>query len=272
MSGLQEGSVETNGLRLHYLRVGNAGGNPSLVLAHGFSDSGACWASLIRVLARDWNVVAYDARGHGDSGAPDAGYSGEEQAEDLLGLLDALRLERPVLMGHSMGGETVGWAAAKRPGAIRALVLEDSGIPFPDSGAFGPEQRESLRKGLAAWVGSLQSRSIDDLIALTRETDPRWPEEDRRPWAEAKLKLSRAALEGFAMTERRDLVAQYPSIRCPVLFLKADAPADERARHREIVSRLTDGEIVHVEGAGHNVRRDEAALTAYHLGRFLARV
>jgi pimeloyl-ACP methyl ester carboxylesterase len=270
MNGLEEGSVESNGIRLH--RLGRGGEKPPLVLAHGFSDSGACWASLIRVLVRDWSVVAYDARGHGDSGAPDAGYSGEDQADDLLGLLDALRLEHPVLMGHSMGGETVGWAAVKRPGAIRALVLEDSGIPFLPSGAFGREQRESLRKGLAAWVRSLQSQSVEELIEQTRRTDPRWPEEDRRPWAESKLKLSDAALEGFAMTERRDLVEQYPSIRCPVLFLKADAPEHERVRHREIVSHLPQGEIVHVEGAGHNVRRDEAARTAYHLGRFLARV
>ena len=61
-------------------------------------------------------------------------------------------------------------------------------------------------------------------------------------------------------------------IVCPVLFLKADADEDERVRHREIVRRLPDGEIVHVDGAGHNVRRDQQARTTYHLGRFLARV
>ena len=102
--------------------------------------------------------------------------------------------------------------------------------------------------------------------------DPCWPEEDRRPWAESKLALSREAIDGFALAERRDVTEQYPGISCPVLFLKADSDTKERARHRKIVRRFPDGEIVHVDGAGHNVRRDEQARTTYHLGRFLARV
>jgi pimeloyl-ACP methyl ester carboxylesterase len=267
---LEERSVEANGIRLHYLRSG--GDKPPLVLAHGFSDSGACWASLIRVLTRDWDVVACDARGHGQSAAPKDGYSGEDQAEDVLGLIDALGLERPVLMGHSMGGETVAWAAIKRPEAIRAVVLEDSGLHSPRPGGSEDEQRDRLRKGLTAWIRSLQDKTADELVEMVQQNDPRWPDEDRRPWAESKLAISPEALDGFALARRRDVTQRYPGLRCPALFLKADAPEDERASHRALVATLADGEIVHVDGAGHNVRRDEQARTVYHLGRFLARV
>jgi len=264
------GFVDANGIRLRYLRSG--GDKPPFVLAHGFSDSSGCWASLVRVLERDWDLVALDARGHGESQASVEGYAGEEQADDVLAAIDALALDRPVLMGHSMGGETVAWAAAKRPGGIRALVVEDAGIPQADPSGLGPERHQALRKALAGWIESLQKKSVDELIEQVRVNDPRWPEEDRRPWAESKLALSREAIEGFALAERRDVTEQYPGISCPVLFLKADADENERARHSEIVGRLPDGEIVHVDGAGHNVRRDQQARTSYHLGRFLARV
>lgn len=258
-------TLTANGLSIHYARTG--GDKPPLVLAHGFSDSGACWASLVGVLAADYDVVCYDARGHGESEVPSGGYSGEEQADDLLGLIDALELDRPILMGHSMGGDTVAWAAVKQPGRLRAAVLEDSGIPW---GAMGAEQREGMRKGMLSWIRGLKTQSLDELIQLVASNDPGWPSEDRRPWAESKLQLSEAAIEGFASAERRDVTAHYPDVDLPILLLKADAASDERARHSDIVKRLPRGTIVHVEGAGHNVRRDQPARTCYHLGRFLS--
>jgi pimeloyl-ACP methyl ester carboxylesterase len=270
VSELEEAFATANGLRLHYVRTG--GDKPAMLLAHGFSDNASCWASTIRVLARDFDVIAYDARGHGETEAAKSGYSGEDQADDLLGLVDALGLERPVLMGHSMGGDTVGWAAVKAPDRVRAAILEDSGIPSPKATGFGPEQRQKLREGLASWVRSLQSKTVEELVAQVAANDPRWPEEDRLPWARSKLQLSANAIDGFATAERRDLCERYPEIRCPVLLLKADADDEERARHREVVSRIPRGEIVHVDAAGHNVRRDEPARAMYQLGRFLARV
>lgn len=262
--------VEVQGVRIGYRRTG--GDKPPFVLAHGFSDNGDCWASMIRVLARDYDVITYDARGHGASSAPDGGYDGEAQAEDLLGLIDALALEPTLLMGHSMGGETVAWATVKRPGAVRALILEDSGLPRPGFSDLDDERRENLRKGVARWMQSLQSKTVEELIEQVETNDPRWPEEDRRPWAESKLALSSAALDGFAYSRGRDLTEQYGAIACPVQFLMADAPDDERERQREIARRLSDVEVVHIDGAGHNVRRDEQARTVYQLGRFLARV
>jgi pimeloyl-ACP methyl ester carboxylesterase len=133
------------------------------------------------------------------------------------------------------------------------------------------EQREKAHEGLAQWIGGLKRKSVAELVAHVAENDPRWPEEDRLPWAESKHAMSQAAVDGFALAERRDVTARYPAIPCPVLFLKADADEEQRRKHCEVVSRLPHGEVIHVAGAGHNVRRDEAARTAYHLGRFLSR-
>jgi pimeloyl-ACP methyl ester carboxylesterase len=266
MTGWQEGEVEVAGLRLHYLRTG--GDKPPIVLSHGVSDSGSCWSSLIRVLAPQWDVVAWDARGHGDSEAAPSGYTGEVQAGDLLGLVDALGLESPVLMGHSMGGETSAWAAVQRPTLPRAVVMEDSGPP--SLRITDPEARETTRKMLTRWIRDLLSRSPEDLTEQARRDNSRWPEEDLRPWAESKRRVSAEAIDGFALEERGDLWARASEIQCPVLLLRSEKPADEQAQQRAMVERLPQGEIVFVEGAGHNVRRDEPGQAAYHLGRFLA--
>ena len=73
-------------------------------------------------------------------------------------------LERPILMGHSMGGGTVGWAGVKRPDAFRALVLEDSGTSPPTEG-FDPAERRRLRDGFNKWLRGLQAQSVDELVA-----------------------------------------------------------------------------------------------------------
>ncbi|MBN1247216.1 MAG: alpha/beta fold hydrolase, partial [Anaerolineae bacterium] len=116
--------VEANGIRLHYWRTGN-GTKPPLVLCHGYSDNGLCWTPVARALEKDFDVIMVDARGHGQSDAPDEGYSTADQAADLAALVRALALDKPVIMGHSMGGATAGYAAATYPDLFGKVVLED---------------------------------------------------------------------------------------------------------------------------------------------------
>lgn len=92
------GTVEANGTTLQYYRTGD--GHP-VVMAHGFTDNGRCWGRLVSDLAADYDVVAYDARAHGRSAAPETGYTVEDRVADLVGLVDALGLDDPILYGHS---------------------------------------------------------------------------------------------------------------------------------------------------------------------------
>src|SRR5437899_12400196 len=103
--------VETNGIRMHYYRTG--GDKHPLVLAHGATDSGLCWTPVARALEADYDVIMPDARGHGLSDAPESGYDHETRAADLASFIEALKLERPVVGGHSMGAsQTLRFAAA----------------------------------------------------------------------------------------------------------------------------------------------------------------
>jgi predicted alpha/beta-fold hydrolase len=72
MAVWQSGDIEVNGLSLHYTRTG--GDKPQVVLAHGFSDDGLCWTPVAELLEADYDVIMVDARGHGRSEGPEAGY------------------------------------------------------------------------------------------------------------------------------------------------------------------------------------------------------
>lgn len=115
-------TVRANGIDLRYYRTGDG---PPLVMTHGFFGNGRCWIPLAETLAEDYDVVTYDARGHGRSDAPETGYDVENRVADLVGLVEALDLDDPILLGHSMGAATVAWTAAEHPDLPRALVLED---------------------------------------------------------------------------------------------------------------------------------------------------
>jgi pimeloyl-ACP methyl ester carboxylesterase len=114
---------KTNGIIIHYTRTG--GGKPTLVLLHGLTANGACWTGLAHLLEKEYDIIMPDARGHGESSVPDYGYRYEDHANDIIGLINFLRLPPPVLLGHSMGGMTAAVVASRSPKLLRGLILAD---------------------------------------------------------------------------------------------------------------------------------------------------
>ena len=115
--------IEAAGIRLAY-RVWGSPGAPPLVLLHGLGDSAADWGGVGPAFGGHWRVYAPDLRGHGRSGRP-GDYSVELMAADVLAFLDALRLDRVDLIGHSMGGLVGYLLAGDHPGRVERLILED---------------------------------------------------------------------------------------------------------------------------------------------------
>ena len=124
MERWQDGTIEVDGIRLHYTRTG--GNKPPVVLAHGFSDSGLCWTRVAEALEIDYDMIMVDARGHGRSDAPESGYGPVEHAADLHGVISALALQRPAVMGHSMGGATTYALAGLYPDVPGTIIIEDA--------------------------------------------------------------------------------------------------------------------------------------------------
>ena len=116
-------------LTFHYVQWGERGS--PVVCVHGITANAFCFQAFADDLAQDHRVFAYDLRGRGDSDKPEHGYSVPIHAADLAELIDALGLERPIIIGHSSGAWIGLYFAAHYPEKLSKLVLIDAGAPSP---------------------------------------------------------------------------------------------------------------------------------------------
>src|SRR5271167_1421719 len=122
----QSQMVETNGTSL-YVRSGGQG--PAVVLLHGFGDTGDMWEPLAAILVNDHTVIVPDLRGMGLSDHPENGYTKTNQALDIAGIMDALKVHKADLVTHDIGN-MVGYAlAAQYPARITRWVVIDAPLP-----------------------------------------------------------------------------------------------------------------------------------------------
>ena len=134
--------VETNGIRLHYLD--HPGEGPTLLLTHGLTANAHFFDGLLAAgLSPALRVLAVDFRGRGDSDKPDSGYAIKDHAEDILGMMDALGLDRIALGGHSFGGLVSYYLAANHPQRFSKCVLLAAAAEVEES------ILEQIRPGLA---------------------------------------------------------------------------------------------------------------------------
>src|SRR5690348_93293 len=118
--------LQTNGSSL-YVRSGGTG--PAVVLLHGFGDTGDMWAPLAAKLAKDHTVIVPDLRGMGLSAHPDTDYTKKNQALDIIGVMDALKIERAALVTHDIGNMVGYPLAVEFPNRISRWVVIDAPIP-----------------------------------------------------------------------------------------------------------------------------------------------
>ena len=118
--------IEANGIQVHYMQRGSG---PDLVLIHGITSSLAMWYNgLLNGFVPDYRVTAYDLRGHGLSGLTPTGYTSADLSRDLHAFLDAVGLDKVLIVGHSFGGTVGLHFAVEHPERVRGLVMMDSGV------------------------------------------------------------------------------------------------------------------------------------------------
>ena len=115
----------STGIRMHYAEQGTALGEPIIVL-HGYSDSWFSFSRVLAPLARERRVYALDLRGHGRTDKPAGGYHMRDLAADVIAFMDAKRIVRATVIGHSMGSFVAQQAALAAPKRVSHLVLVGS--------------------------------------------------------------------------------------------------------------------------------------------------
>ena len=158
--------IDIDGVNVHYKEAGQ--GDTALLLLHGFAASTYSWREVMAPLAEEYRVVAFDRPAFGLTERPMPRdfpngvnpYSAEAQTDLTVGLMDALGIERAVLVGNSAGGTIATYTALRHPERVQALVLVDAAI-YSGGGSPG-WARPLLTTPQARRIGPLFVRNIRD--------------------------------------------------------------------------------------------------------------
>ena len=256
--------VEVNGRALRAYRTG--GDKPQVVYVHGYTDSALSAKMLIDELKGDYDVIAYDSRGHGASTRIDQPYTIVDLADDLAGLIDAMQLDRPIGIGHSMGAATVLLAAARYPRHMRAIVAEDP----PLAPVTGSRDMNLWKNNHIALV----EQGLDAITAAYRGQYAKWREEDILTRAKARHEFDVTVFDQMKWQDSPDWHDWAGDIQCPGLLLAGNAELGGIAISpyaEEFVSLWENGELVKFTNVGHQIRCEQPQAYAETVLPFLAK-
>lgn len=256
----------SNPIRLPYVEHGDADGVPVLML-HGWSDSWRSFEPMLGHLPSGVRAIAASQRGHGDAGRPADGYTPADFAADAVRLLDALEIERAVVVGHSMGAWIAERMALDAPERVDGLVL---------AGAIGPVDTNPAAPELLELVSGFADPVDPDFVREFQlsTTERPLPPGQLDVFVAESLKLParvwRAAAEGFP---RGDLYGELAAIEAPALLIWGDrdaiTPRDEQDR---LAEAIPGARLSVYEGTGHAVHWEEPERFAAEVAAFAAGV
>ena len=261
MENWSNGYINVNGIKLHYYRTG--GNKAPVVINHGAGDDGLCWTRIAKVLEKDYDVILPDARGHGKSASGKGDYSTEARVADLVGLLQALNLDRPMIGGHSMGADTSLHFAAAYPDQVHGVFLEDPPIIMPGE-ILGDGQQtikvEDIGKMMARFMLIFKLMPKFAGTRMARKNSPTYPDDEIVPWVNSKKRVSFNFLKTMSSQgmEMHDPFDAFKKVAAPILLFIGDREKMSivsQAAAQEVLKVNDEVEVVHLAGASHDIRR-----------------
>lgn len=273
---------------------------PPLVLVHGIRDLAWSLHRLAHAFCRDYHVVSLDLRGHGDSDKPGI-YTPLHYVADLYNVLTQLGLERPVLVGHSLGAQIVAqYAAISARAPAAAILIEGLGPPRHPSAGEAHWRRQVARSQVEALAtNNFGHRRMPDLETATRRflqkhprLDPAWAAQlvaratTAHPRGGLQWKWDPRVQNTWAFHRHEESEERWGWIECPVLVVTAERSGDFWVKRRELdidpsvhmnaaevgrrVACFRDAHHVEIPDAGHMVHFDEPARLESAVAGFLA--
>ncbi len=259
--------IEVGGTDIYYQEEGR--GQP-IVFLHGMSSCGEAWFQQFAAFRDRYRVIAYDSVNHGHSSNSPRDETEPDRADELEGFLAAMGIQRPVLAGNSMGGNTIIRWAARHPSDALALIPSGSGVPpnNPDGSPpapMAPDARPLDPEVLFLPIG-------DSLTDGFKERQPRMYERYLRIRSTAtRIEALRHPRQRPAGTyDRAALAGAVKAITSPMLVVVGGL---DRAvpSAKNLHSLVQDSEIKVIEGAPHNVYYEAAAEYNATVAEFLGR-
>jgi pimeloyl-ACP methyl ester carboxylesterase len=274
----KSGFITVNGVRLHYLDWGGKG--ETLLFLHGMGDTAHIYDDFAPKLTNQFHVLALTRRGHGESEIPETGYDTATLVEDIRQFLDALKIQRVVLAGHSFAGDELTRFAVVHPDRVIKLIYFDSAYDHsrvPESLRFkplhggGPEQlptkeESKSRDGVGRWINRLfgeeRGRVIYSMMEGTYSATAEYG------------KIKAPALAFFAIGYQKDVdhaqTLPEPQRKNTQVFLKA-----QRKYHEQEIEHfrreIPNGQVVVFTNANHSFPMDREDEVLREMRAFLAK-
>jgi 3-oxoadipate enol-lactonase len=246
--------IRTNDIETNYTIEGEG---PWVTMSHSLACNLTMWDEQAKLLSRNFKVLRYDTRGHGESGAPPGPYTLDQLADDAKALFDALDIKRTHWIGLSMGGMIGETFALKHPGFFQSMVLADTTSRRPPNAEqmWGDRVKTAREKGMeGVREGTLQ----------------RWftePYRAQRTDVMDKIggDINATPVEGFAgccdAIAKVDVLDRLKEIDCPTLVIVgAEDHGTPPEMARAIHDNLRGSELVVIPSAAHlsNVEQPDA--------------
>ena len=237
--------IDANNLSFHYWQSGQG---PEIVLVHGLGGNLAGWhLGIVPELQQEYRVLTYDLRGHGRSDAPPTGYTTGDMAQDLRGILDALKIEKATFVGHSWGGDIVLHFAQLNPERVSELVIVEGALLAPLAPAYRchdwggwPYASATLEKLLGRPIPAEHQYDLEYLLRQLIEIPIIYGPAQGRPRDEdvifRVLDVLRPILEGRE-TDGNMALESIATVEHPTLLVYESNTAYPEA-HRELSVRL----------------------------------
>jgi len=243
-------NVAANGIRQHVLRHG--GNGQPLVIIPGITSPAVTWEFVAEALANEFDTYVVDVRGRGlSSSGPKLDYGVDAMADDLIGLLDALRLDNAIVLGHSMGARIGARAACKQPARMARLILVDPPVSGPGRRAY-PSKLQWYTDSIRLAIAGMDAESM-------RAFCPTWTDEQlalRAEWLHTCYEP--AIVEAFNDFHHTSFHDDVPGLKPPAALVVAGKGGVIQSEDIAELSSLNDRlQIVHVPDAGHMIPWDD---------------
>ncbi|SAK56938.1 alpha/beta hydrolase [Caballeronia fortuita] len=235
--------IQSNGVAIHVEQSGR--GDLALVFLHYYGGSSRTWNAVAEQLRDRYRIVATDHRGWGQSEAPSDGYGIADMAADAQGVIDALTLERYVLIGHSMGGKVAQLIASHRPAGLAGLVLVAPSPPTPM--LLSDAERATL-------AGAYQTRESVEFVIDHVLTAKRLDVAQREQVIEDSLKGAPQAKAGWPnVALREDISSESAAIVAPTIVISGELDQVDRIEtlEAELLPRVPHAVLRIVPSTGH---------------------
>ncbi|MEJ2758549.1 MAG: alpha/beta hydrolase [Anaerolineales bacterium] len=241
--------VDANGIKIYYQSFGS--GRP-LIFLHGSMGTGQVWKSYVPFLSKDFNLIFPDVRGHGKTENPGEELALHLMADDMAALIEALKLDKPILCGWSMGGDISLDIAMRYPDHVGGLIV--GGVALRDTEAALASLKAMGLDGPGQINFERAEKNIPQLLELWKKDHTQSP----LHWKELLKKLSFEMLNPTLPVE--DDLKQ---ITAPTLIIWGDRDQFLPVEDAVFLYRLIpNAQLAVVPNADHFVTRTKIPLFA----------